>query len=219
MHSAPTVRHLLYTLLAAVAIILAATSLLRNRAITTTRSTPTVTRNLTTSNMVSADYANAADFQSWNRLATGMSSFHNSFKHRYRTTYDNAAGGFHARGQSLSAFLNEALYLSRSLDMHHRIEEAHIFPLLARRLEQFSPGNSDHVKAHRAIHDGMAKYEAYIHKAQRDPSSYNAKELRDIMDGFEKVLFDHLDQEVEDIGADSLKKAGFKIEELDDFPF
>lgn len=160
-----------------------------------------------------------ADFRQWNRLANGMNRYHNSYRWEYKNVYENAAGGFHVKGQSLQGFLQEAAQLAIHLGNHHRVEEAHIFPLLAKKLPQFAATNSEHVKAHRGIHDGMAKYSAYLSKATANPSSYNASELRKIMDDFHDVLFDHLDQEVKDIGAESLKKAGFTLQELSRFPF
>lgn len=49
------------------------------------------------------------------------------------------------------------------------------------------------------IHTGLDKYSAYISKCRQMPSNYKASELREIMDSFEKVLFQHLDEEVESL--------------------
>jgi hypothetical protein len=39
------------------------------------------------------------------------------------------------------------------LDFHHRIEETHIFPVLAKRMPAFAK-NDQHIRSHRDIHKG-----------------------------------------------------------------
>lgn len=162
------------------------------------------------------------NFKEWNRLADGMDRFHNHFRWEYKNVYDNALGGYaKKRGQNLQRFLREAEQLAHHLDMHHRIEEAYIFPLLAKKMPQFKDGGRDkgeHIKAHKGIHDGLERYQAYINQAKADPDGYDGEKLRKIMDSFHDVLFNHLDQEVEDLGAHSVQKAGFTLDELKRFP-
>jgi hypothetical protein len=50
-----------------------------------------------------------------------------------------------------------------------------------------------------AIHEGLDAYSAYLKKCRQTPAEYKAEDLRCIMDGFEKVLFQHLDEEVESL--------------------
>lgn len=109
---------------------------------------------------------------------------------------------------SLPRFLREAQQLYTHLDMHHRIEvnhptrlarasltclqEAYIFPILAKKMPQFKEGareSGEHLKSHKAIHDGLEKYEKFLMAALDDSSKYNPQVLRDIMDGFREVLF------------------------------
>lgn len=162
------------------------------------------------------------NFKEWNRLADGMDRFHNHFRWEYKNVYDNALGGYaKKRGQNLQRFLREAEQLAHHLDMHHRIEEAYIFPLLAKKMPQFKDGGRDkgaHIKAHKGIHDGLERYQAYINKSKADPDSYDGAQLRKIMDSFHDVLFNHLDEEVKDLGAESVQKAGFTLDELKRFP-
>lgn len=69
----------------------------------------------------------------------------------------NADGGFHKSGKNLQGFIREAEQLAHHLDMHHRIEEAYIFPLLAKKMPQFRDGGKEkgaHIIAHRGIHEG-----------------------------------------------------------------
>ena len=53
--------------------------------------------------------------------------------------------------------------------MHHRIEEAYIFPVLARKMPQFKAGAreaGEHLKSHKAIHDGQSFcYPGHSHPA------------------------------------------------------
>lgn len=154
----------------------------------------------------------------WLAPSRGMAAFHNSFKAQFENNYRLADGSFHMQGMSLPGFLYNARRVSQNLDGHHRIEEAHIFPILAPKHPAFRHG-SDHVKAHRVIHDGLERYNKYLDDAIRDPSKYNSTEFRAVMDSFRKPLYDHLDQEVRDLEPESLKKAGVTLNEVRQLPF
>jgi len=162
---------------------------------------------------------NSAEFRQWNRLADGMDRFHNAFRAEYADVYRKATAKF--KGDSFKYFIREAEMLAIHLGNHHRIEEAYIFPMLAPKLPQFgqnTPQSASHITAHRGIHDGLEKYSAYLNAAKRDPDSYDGNELRKIMESFHDVLFNHLDEEVRDLGAESVRKAGFTLQELNRFP-
>lgn len=68
-------------------------------------------------------------FKEWNRLADAMTRFHNHFIWEFDNAYKNADKEF-ANTSALLRFVREAEQLAHHLDMHHRIEEAYIFPLL-----------------------------------------------------------------------------------------
>jgi hypothetical protein len=53
----------------------------------------------------------------------------------------------------LKAFDNTSHSYISDLNFHHSIEEAHIFPVLSKRMPEFAP-NSEHLASHRAIHAG-----------------------------------------------------------------
>ncbi|KAL7423457.1 hypothetical protein Q5752_001037 [Cryptotrichosporon argae] len=157
----------------------------------------------------------------WNVLADGMDRFHNHFRWEYNRIYTLADGSFHKEGLTLARFIREAQQLHHHLDMHHRIEEAYIFPLLAKRMPQFKDGAREkgaHLISHKKIHDGLDRYNDFLQAALANPASYNAQTLRDIMDGFKKVLFDHLDEEVKDLGHESMKAAGWTLDEIRKIP-
>lgn len=109
--------------------------------------------------------------------------------------------------------------------MHHDIEETFVFPRLAERMPQFQQETGEHVLqrasaspvavaqhfktpsySDKQIHDGLDKYEAYVSSCRKDPNKYDAGKLRDIMDSFEMILFQHLDEEVETLKGASMHK-------------
>uniref|UniRef100_A0A0W0FH42 Hemerythrin-like domain-containing protein n=1 Tax=Moniliophthora roreri TaxID=221103 RepID=A0A0W0FH42_MONRR len=169
----------------------------------------------------------------WNRLSEHMDSFHQWFKEEYNTLYEVrppqqdtvqplywypklADGSFTNRGLSLSLYLDTARRLNHHLTMHHTIEERHIFPLLATRMKEFS-SDSDHLKSHEEIHNGLAKLQDLVIKFKEDPSSYSPGEMRACLDSFREVLFAHLDQEVSDLRGENLRKY-WTLEEVDKIP-
>ncbi|KAI9637287.1 uncharacterized protein MKK02DRAFT_43210 [Dioszegia hungarica] len=156
----------------------------------------------------------------WNYLAEGMDRYHAHFRWEFNRVYDLADGGFHKEGMSLPRFIREAAQLSQHLDMHHRIE-AHIFPILGKKMPQFKSGareSGEHLKSHKQIHDGLDRYDAFLKAVMADSSQYSSTGLRGIMDGFRGVLFRHLDEEVHDLGAESMKAAGWTLAELRQIP-
>ncbi|WVQ68205.1 uncharacterized protein L199_006412 [Kwoniella botswanensis] len=144
----------------------------------------------------------------WNRLAVHMDQFHSHFRYEFNRVYTLADGGFHKEGMTLPRFLREAQQLYTHLDMHHRIP-------------QFKEGareSGEHLKKHKGIHDGLEKYDAFLRNSLENQSEYNPTKLREIMDGFKEVLFTHLDEEVKDLGAESMKKAGWTLDEIRRIP-
>lgn len=65
---------------------------------------------------------------------------------------------------------------------------------------------------------GLKQYSLLLSKYSSDPSSYNPEELRGNMDSWREVLFRHLDEEVHDLGAESMRKAGWTLDEVKRMP-
>jgi hemerythrin-like domain-containing protein len=107
-------------------------------------------------------------------------------------------------------------YYFADLDFHHRIEEAHIFPLLAKRMPTFAK-NERHIRSHREIHKGLDALSALVDKYAANNSSYDSAEMRACLDSFRKVLFDHLDEEVADLKGENMKKY-WSLAEMDRMP-
>ncbi|EPQ57245.1 hypothetical protein GLOTRDRAFT_73898 [Gloeophyllum trabeum ATCC 11539] len=159
------------------------------------------------------------DERRWNRLSTTMAHFHEWFKREFNVVYELADGSFNRRGMSLSNYLQEAKSLCTHLNFHHSLEERHIFPVLAERMPEFSEQAEDgrHIRSHKAIHKGLDDLERLIKKWSDDPSSYSPTEMRACLDSFRDVLFKHLDEEVDDLKGENMKKY-WSLEEVDRIP-
>ncbi|CAK5281531.1 unnamed protein product [Mycena citricolor] len=180
-------------------------------------------------------YRAATEERRWNSISQKMEGFHNYFKQEFNTIYELADGSFTQRGLSLSLFLQMATRLNHrkcpdpipevtaltrapDLTMHHTIEEAHIFPILATKMPQFSTETEHaHIDSHKGIHDGLEALGELVQKYKAEPSSYSPSELRACLDGFRDVMFNHLDEEVNDLRGDNMKKY-WTLEELDLIP-
>ncbi|KAJ7096270.1 hemerythrin HHE cation binding domain-containing protein [Mycena epipterygia] len=154
----------------------------------------------------------------WNHLSETMSSFHSYFKQEFNTIYELADGSFTKRGLSLSLYLEMAKRLNSHLTMHHTIEERHIFPVLAKRMPEFSTETEDaHIDSHKGIHKGLDELSTLVQKFKKEPSTYSPTEMRTCLDGFREVLFTHLDEEVNDLRGENMKKY-WTLEELESIP-
>lgn len=65
---------------------------------------------------------------------------------------------------------------------------------------------------------GLERYEKVLSEVKADPKSYSPDKLRSSLDSFRTVLFDHLRDEVHDLGAESVFSHGFTLNELRRFP-
>ncbi|KAJ7647283.1 hemerythrin HHE cation binding domain-containing protein [Roridomyces roridus] len=154
----------------------------------------------------------------WNRISETMQHFHSYFKQEFDTVYELADGSFTKRGLNLARYLGLAKQLNHHLTMHHTIEERHIFPVLAKRMPQFSTETDDaHIASHKGIHDGLDALEVLVKKYTEEPSTYSPTEMRECLDGFRGVLFKHLDEEVADLQGENMKKY-WTLEELEAIP-
>ncbi|KAI9060275.1 hypothetical protein FKP32DRAFT_1760532 [Trametes sanguinea] len=149
-------------------------------------------------------------------LADSMTYFHNHFKHEFDAVYELADGSFTKRGMSLPMYLRLAAQLAKGLTAHHTIEERYIFPILAKRMTSFKD-DEVHLKSHEAIHHGLDELNALIRKWSEEPSTYKPEEMRACLDSWREVLFKHLDQEVQDLSGENMKKY-WTLEELERIP-
>lgn len=120
--------------------------------------------------------------------------------------------------------------------MHHGIEEQHIFPILAKRMDVFKKGVGEHLEQHKHIHagqscllywfcsadvlrhdEGLDKLELFLNKTKSNHSAYAGEELRGILSSFGPVLFLHLDEEVKTLQGENMRRY-YTLEELRRLP-
>jgi hemerythrin-like domain-containing protein len=87
--------------------------------------------------------------------------------------------------------------------MHHRYEEAYFFPHLAKNMPSFRPGAFAYTQ-HAAIHEGIDRFEAHMRALRSGERELRREEVKEIMDSFGGVLWQHLDEEVKELGADNM---------------
>jgi len=166
----------------------------------------------------------ADEFRQYNRLAVMMDAYvslfaspvclavrpnsftqHNHFRHTWNMIYRVASTGQRPAGVSLRGLIQTGLQLCHHLTIHHTIEEQHIFPELSTRM----PGFKDDeilIGQHEQIHEGLEALEAYLRACQSGEKELRMEELKGVMDGFGKVLWEHLDEEVRMLGAENVRK-------------
>jgi len=138
-------------------------------------------------------------------LGLKMQYFHNHLQEEYEMSYELADGSFNNRGMHLTEFLDSVDQFRNHLTLHHDIEEAHVFPLLAKRMAVFRE-NERHKNSHKLIHDGLDKLEAIVHEFRLSPSSYSPTRMREALDSFREPLYTHLAEEVRDLSAENMRK-------------
>ncbi|KAH6653923.1 hypothetical protein BKA67DRAFT_535269 [Truncatella angustata] len=150
-----------------------------------------------------------AEFRIYNHMAEHMELFHNHFRATWNLLWTACTTGRRPAGMSLKAFVNEGLQFLRHLEVHHNIEETHIFPVLARKMPEFKAGKgngaAELLRQHRQIHKGMDGLEEYLRDVQAGRQEFDLGRLKERMEGWAEVLWTHLDQEVKTLGAENMR--------------
>lgn len=123
---------------------------------------------------------------------------------------------------SLRQFLMTGLQFCGHLSTHHSIEEHHIFPVLAKKMPEFKngpnyQGAAELLRQHKAIHEGMDVFEEYLRQCKDGETELDLRVLKAKMDTWGEVLWTHLDQEVETLGAENMRKH-WTLEEMKRMP-
>lgn len=100
--------------------------------------------------------------------------------------------------------------------MHHTIEEQHIFPILAKKMPAFQK-ELELLSQHKQIHVGIDKMESYLGECERGERELRMQELKEILDSFGDVLWQHLDDEVKQLEAENMRKY-WSLEEMRRIP-
>lgn len=73
------------------------------------------------------------------------------------------------------------------------------------------------VTQHRAIHEGLGKLEYYALNCLQGNVDSTYGEIKEILDSFGSILWEHLDEEVEALGAEQTRKY-WSAEEMNKMP-
>ncbi|KAH7041558.1 uncharacterized protein B0I36DRAFT_371715 [Microdochium trichocladiopsis] len=161
------------------------------------------------------------EFRQYNRLAEHMNYFHEHFRHTWNTLWTAATTNKRPAGMSIRSFIAQGLQFISQLEVHHGIEEQHIFPILARKMPEFRQGKgngaAELLRQHKEIHKGMDLLQAYLQECQTGEKDLDMPTLKSKMESWGGVLWKHLDQEVETLGAENMRKY-WTIEEIRRIP-
>ena len=157
-----------------------------------------------------------AERREFGRMAESMTYFHNLFKSKWRMLYTACETNRRPANMSIKQFLNAALEFVEHLELHHSIEEAHIFPLLAQRMPSFKK-EMELLDQHKQIHKGIAELEKYVKDCRTGTRELRMEEMKAVLDKFGPVLEQHLDEEVRNLGAENMKKY-WTVEEMRRMP-
>lgn len=113
---------------------------------------------------------------------------------------------------SLRQFIQLGTDLCKHLEMHHSIEEQYVFPMLAKKMPAFRK-ELELLTQHKQIHAGLDVFGEYLSNCRNGEKELRLSEMKEIMDTFGTVLFAHLDDEVEQLGAENMRKY-WSLEEM-----
>ena len=119
-------------------------------------------------------------------------------------------------GMSMGQFLSLAMQFCIQLQNHHDAEERRFFPMLAKNMPMFKK-EAEMPSQHKQIHKGLLKLKAYVEDCKDGEQDFLFLELKQIMDSFGQVLWQHLDEEVQNLGAENMRKY-WTLRELERIP-
>ncbi|KAF2796705.1 hypothetical protein K505DRAFT_323090 [Melanomma pulvis-pyrius CBS 109.77] len=146
-----------------------------------------------------------SEFRQYNRMAEHMDYYHNHFRSTWTLMMTACEKNKRPDGMSIRQFLQTGQQLCSSLTMHHGIEEAHIFPVLARKMPAFQK-ELELLTQHKEIHKGLDQLEEYLEACRSGERELRLGELKKVLDTFGEVLWQHLDDEVKQLGAENMRK-------------
>ncbi|KAH9882139.1 hypothetical protein J1614_001311 [Plenodomus biglobosus] len=157
-----------------------------------------------------------SEFRQYNRMAEHMDYFHNNFRNTWNVLYSACEANKRPNNMSIRQFIQLGQQFCHHLTVHHTIEEQHIFPILAKKMPAFKK-ELELLTQHKQIHAGLDKLEKYLEECSDGERELRMAELKEILDGFGKVLWQHLDDEVKQLGAENMRKY-WTLEEMRRIP-
>ncbi|KAB8220980.1 hypothetical protein BDV33DRAFT_202947 [Aspergillus novoparasiticus] len=158
----------------------------------------------------------AQDFKVYNRGAEKMDYFHGFLRRSWNLLWDATTSGRRPASMTMKQFITEGLRFAEHLEIHHGIEETHIFPYLAKKMPEFRTGRdrqaAELLRQHQEIHNGLEGFRDYLERCLHGEEELRLDVLRRKMDGWREVLWTHLDQEVKTLGAENMRRYWTKEE-------
>lgn len=140
---------------------------------------------------------------SWTSTLT--KSQHNHFRVTWNQLIEACDSKKKSAGLSARQMIMTGLQFCSQLDFHHSIEEQHIFPILAKKMPEFRK-ELQLLTQHKQIHAGLEKLEDYLMKCRSGEEDLRREEVKRLMESFGGVLWQHLGEEVETLGAENMRK-------------
>ncbi|KAF7316364.1 Hemerythrin domain-containing protein [Mycena indigotica] len=137
-------------------------------------------------------------------LQYNMANTHDLYKSAYKTILPHLDN---PPLDDLDNFLGYTRAWASSIVGHHDSEEAVLFPFLSKKVDF-----SKEIEQHVTVEKGLSEILKYIDRARAEPSTFEAAKLKNLVETLGGPLFEHLDQEVEDLAPEKLKV--FTAEEL-----
>lgn len=182
----------------------------------------------------------ADEFAEFNRLAVMMESFvrsplplrfpfpseantnsqHSHFRRAFRTLHKAATTRTLPPNTTPRTLIFTGLNFCRSLSTHHAIEEAHIFPHLATRMPEFRHSGEEAaelLRHHEVMHEGLEELGPYLERCWKMEEELDLAVLEGLL-SWGDVLLEHLDREVEALGAGNMKRY-WSLEEVRAMPW
>lgn len=119
--------------------------------------------------------------------------------------YGACEAGKRPQGMSIRSFLAAGDDFCHHLTVHHTIEEQHIFPVLAKKMPAFKK-ELQLLTQHKEIHKGLDKLEEYLADVKSGKRDLVYGDMKVVMETFGKVLWEHLDAEVNELRAENMRK-------------
>lgn len=143
------------------------------------------------------------EFRVYNALSERMDLFHEDFRQSWQLLWKACTTNKRPQGMTLRQFLDRGIMFCQHLTNHHNLEERAVFPVLGRRMPEF---RADLPDQHKEIHAGLISMSGYLRKCRDSEADFVMGELRDRMEGWGPTLLQHLDEEVQALRAENMRK-------------
>jgi len=130
-------------------------------------------------------------------LQYNMANTHDLYKLAYKTILPHLDK---PPLEDLDNFLGYCRAWASSIVGHHDSEEQVLFPFLSQKLDF-----SNELEQHRVVEEGLTGIIKYIDNSVADHASFDVAKFKDMMVTLGGPLFEHLDQEVEDLAPEKLQ--------------